>query len=143
MAPSRATSDPSGSSPSSLSATERDNRRRHNEWLEAAITYKLEWEQELERRGRLGITGPVPLPHPDDIIIDTLNDTVRIVGPCTKEEKAKWDSLRERKAEFQEQLVELQRMLKKKSNQNIRQIIQDDIAHTNRMLDIFRKVIPD
>jgi hypothetical protein len=57
-----------------------------------AITYKVEWEKELRRRERLGITDlPEPLPHPDDIIIDMNEGTARVVGPATKEEKAEYD----------------------------------------------------
>ena len=32
-----------------LCATERDNKRQYNEWLEAAITYKVEWEPRAVR----------------------------------------------------------------------------------------------
>jgi hypothetical protein len=47
-----------------VSATERDRRRVHDQFLEAAINYKFEWERELYRREQLGKTGPEPLPHP-------------------------------------------------------------------------------
>jgi Family of unknown function (DUF5681) len=50
-----------------LAATERANRIRHEEWLRAAIEYKIDWENELERRKRLGIVAPDPLPHPDEL----------------------------------------------------------------------------
>src|SRR5690606_20452980 len=73
-----------------LAAVERDNKKLHDEWLQTAINYKVEWDQELERRKRLGITGPAPLPHPDDIIIDMNTGSVRIKGPMTKEDKVKW-----------------------------------------------------
>ena len=53
-----------------LFTTERENKRLHDEWLDAAITYKVEWERELARRERLGITGPEPLPHPDHVVIN-------------------------------------------------------------------------
>ena len=76
-----------------LSSTERANKALHDEWLETAIEYKVDWERELERRARLGIVAPAPLPHPDDIVIDMKTGQVRIVGPFTKEEKAKWDKL--------------------------------------------------
>jgi hypothetical protein len=36
---------------------------------------------------------PDPIPHPDDILIDFENDTVTIVGPMTKEEKAARDQV--------------------------------------------------
>ena len=43
-----------------LFTTERENKRLHDEWLDVAITYKVEWERELERRERLGIEGQSP-----------------------------------------------------------------------------------
>ena len=45
-----------------LSGTERANKVVHDKYLEVAITYKLEWECELERRRQSGETGPEPLP---------------------------------------------------------------------------------
>jgi hypothetical protein len=74
-----------------LANTERENRRSQAEWLEAAISYKIHWEDELARRERLGITGPNPLPHPDHVIIDFETNTAHIRGPATKEQKREWD----------------------------------------------------
>ncbi|MEO0682102.1 MAG: DUF5681 domain-containing protein [Pseudomonadota bacterium] len=71
-----------------LAAVERTNRRQHDEWLQTAIEYKVEWDRELERRRRMGIEGPEPLPHPDDVVIDLQEGRVRIKGPMTPEEKA-------------------------------------------------------
>lgn len=39
-----------------LAATERDNKRLHDEWLETAIEYKVGWEIELDRRKRLVVS---------------------------------------------------------------------------------------
>ena len=64
-----------------LSSTERDNKQLHDEWLETAITYKIDWERELERRKVMGGTGPEPLPHPDDIVINMRTGQVEIKGP--------------------------------------------------------------
>ncbi|HSM39437.1 MAG TPA: hypothetical protein VK862_01700 [Afifellaceae bacterium] len=69
-----------------LATTERENRRRHDALLETAIAYKAEWERDLERRERLGIRGPAPLPHPDDVVIDLETGEVRIIGPMGERE---------------------------------------------------------
>ena len=75
-----------------LSAIERGNRAVRDALVKTAIAYETEWELELERRERLGITdAPPPLPHPDHIEIDLRAGTARIVGPMTKEEKAVYD----------------------------------------------------
>lgn len=77
-----------------VQVTEAANRKRHELWLETVIDYKVGWEWELERRMAEGITYlPDPIPHPDDILIDFENDTVTIVGPMTKEEKAARDQV--------------------------------------------------
>ena len=48
-----------------LFTTERENKRLYDEYLDVAITYKIEWERELARRERIGIAGgeePLPIP---------------------------------------------------------------------------------
>jgi hypothetical protein len=74
-----------------LSTIERDNKQLHDEWLDAAINYKVEWERELERRKKYRTEAPEPVPHPDHVVIDMQTGSVRITGPMTKEEKAAWD----------------------------------------------------
>ena len=90
-----------------LFTTERENKRLHDEWIDVATTYKVEWDRELERRQRLGIVAPDPLPHPDHIVINYRTGEVAIKGPMTKEEKAKYDMFAKAKVEFQAELDEL------------------------------------
>ena len=70
-----------------VASVENSRRELNNQFLEAAINYKVEWERELARRARLGIVGEDPLPHPDHVIIDMSEGTAHIRGPATKEEK--------------------------------------------------------
>jgi hypothetical protein len=77
-----------------LSEVERREKQLNDEWLKAAIEYKIFWDDELERRKHLRITHlPEPLPHPDHIAINFEKGTAHIVGPRTKEEKAAVDVL--------------------------------------------------
>jgi hypothetical protein len=126
-----------------LSTTETANKRLHDEWLEVAINYKVEWERELERRRRLGIEAPDPIPHPDDIEIDMGTGQVIVKGPLTKEEKERLDWARERKAAFEQELTELRQELIDNPEHEHRKLIEDDIAHAEEMLSIIRRVIPD
>ncbi|SPH24286.1 hypothetical protein DEA8626_03336 [Defluviimonas aquaemixtae] len=120
-----------------LLSTENANRAVHDDWLETAISYKVEWEVELERRTRLGITDlPEPLPHPDHGLIDMAMGTARIVGPSTKEEKAKGDRFVARRADFREEVNELTKMLKAETKPNMRRILSDDIAHAEKIIGI-------
>jgi hypothetical protein len=126
-----------------LTTTERDNKRLHDEWLQTAIEYKVEWEKELERRKRLGIDAPDPVPHPDHVVIDMQTGGVRITGPMTKEEKVKWDSLCARKAECDREIAELEVMLEDKSSAPYRQHILDDLEHEKKIRATISKYIPD
>lgn len=126
-----------------LSSVESANRRLHDEYLETAIVYKAEWERELFRRDRLGITDlPDPLPHPDHIEINMSTGQVIMKGPMTKEEKAKLDWLIERKAAFEEDLAYCRDTLAKETDPKCRTSIEDDIAHTQRILTIIERMSP-
>ncbi len=126
-----------------LTTTERENKRLHDEWLDTAITYKVEWDRELTRRERLGITGPDPLPHPDHVVVDMHTGQVSIKGPATKEEKAKYDMFAAAKIEFQSELSDLQKLLRDEPDYPYRDQVLADIKHDRKLLDIIRKVIPD
>jgi hypothetical protein len=92
-----------------LTTTERENKQLNDEWLDVALTYKIEWDKELDRRRQLGITDlPDPLPHPDHVIIDMVAGTAYVRGPSTKEEKKLWDMIQGRRQEFEEELAYLE-----------------------------------
>lgn len=126
-----------------LAGTEAANKQQHDEWLQTAIHYKVDWEREIERCRNLGVDPPNPLPHPDDIIIDMRSGQVRINGPMTKEEKKQWDWLRERKADFQRELAELKQLLIDEPDYEYRSFVENDIAHARKMLELICKAIPD
>ena len=90
-----------------LSEVESANKALFDEWLETAIEYKVGWERELERRAKLGIKGPEPLPHPDDVIIDMWIGQVKVKGPMTKEEKVEWDQAHARVEECDREIAEM------------------------------------
>lgn len=69
---------------------ETQNHESYREYLKTFIEYKADWEKELEYRKRMGLTGNLPVPHPDDIYIDFNENTVDIRGPFTKEAWAQW-----------------------------------------------------
>lgn len=126
-----------------LAATETANKRLHDEWLETAITYKVEWEREIERCKRLGLEPPSPLPHPDHIIVDMRAGSVRVNGPMTKEELQNWNRLRDAKREFQAELDQLQQLLRDEPDYPYRKFVEDDIAHDKKIIAMIGKWIPD
>jgi hypothetical protein len=113
-----------------LATTERENRRLHDQWMDIALTYKIEWDKELARRERLGITGPEPLPHPDHVVIDIRAGTAHIRGPATKEEKAQ---LIEHRQLFKDELEELEAMLDDPNCED-REALVEEIEKTKKVL---------
>jgi uncharacterized protein DUF5681 len=53
-----------------LIGAEADRRVATMELLKIAVDYKEHWHHVLAERARKGTTGPEPVPHPDDVIID-------------------------------------------------------------------------
>lgn len=73
-----------------VSRTEADNRKLASEGFVSALNYKDLWDKELERRKKLNLKLPAPIPHPDDIIIDAQKMAFRIVGPMTRDDVARY-----------------------------------------------------
>ena len=105
------------------------------------MDYKCNWERALERRAQLGLTGPDPLPHPDDIVIDLRTGQVIVKGPMTKEEKVEWDKMYARVEECDLEIEELTAMLKDRKNKRFRELIENDIAHEKRIRAIIVNAI--
>ena len=122
-----------------LSETERARKALTDRMLEMAIDYKYDWERELERREKFGISGPEPLPHPDDVHIDLTTCQVTFKGPMTKEDKAEWDRLYDRVEESDREIAYLTDKLKKTRSKRYRSMFEDDLAHERRI----RQVIVD
>lgn len=125
-----------------LGATERANKALADQFLETAITYKVEWERELRRRERLGIEDlPAPLPHPDHVVIDMDTGGVRFVGPITTEEKAELDRIIAQKAEYEAELLDLRRELGENPEHPHRAMIEDDIEQNEKILGIIARIV--
>lgn len=120
-----------------IATTERTKRGIREAELEGAVTYKITWERELERRQKLGIIAPDPLPHPDHILIDVAKGTVRIAGPATKEEKALWDTWTEQRTIFGNELRELKNYIEDPKATE-REEAMEDIAKVTQCLEIIR-----
>ncbi|MFZ0603430.1 MAG: DUF5681 domain-containing protein [Roseiarcus sp.] len=124
-----------------LSDVESANKALNDQSLEAAIEYKADWERELERRAKLGIKGPEPLPHPDDVIIDLRTGRLNVKGPMTKEEKVEWDRMYARAEECDREIAEMTESLKLRKNKPYRKFIEDDITHEKRIRQIIVNAI--
>jgi Family of unknown function (DUF5681) len=118
-----------------LSSVEKDNKRAHDEWVQTAINYKADWDEELERCRKLGIQAPDPVPHPDHITIDMPTGSVRITGPMTREEKAKFDRYEAYTADSLSEVAELKKLLESKPNHPGSERLQQTIDHIEASIE--------
>lgn len=127
-----------------LASTETSRRALHDQYFENALNYKLEWEKELSRRKAAGITHlPDPLPHPDQIVLDMREGTVRTVGPLTRAEKAIVDEWTARKPQIAEAVAALRDDLEYVTDPDERADLQMHIDMGEKMLNDIRNAIPD
>ena len=117
-----------------LQWVERENKELHERFLGSAIDYKLDWERELERRKRTGDTGPEPLPHPDDIVIDMQTGLVDIRGPMTKEQKADLEKAREWIQDGKELITRIEAKLKRKPHDESLKRSLEHVRRTHRRI---------
>lgn len=103
-----------------IQTVETENKKLHSEWLNSALDYKLAWDQELQRRTRLGIVAPYPILRPDDIVINARTGDVKVKGPLTKAEKELFDQAALIKDECQINIASLELKLKRITNDTYR-----------------------
>lgn len=128
-----------------LAATETANKQLADKYLETAIEYKIDWENELDRRADLGITHlPEPLPHPDDIEIDLNTGEVRVRGPMTKEAKAEFDKAYAHLNALEDEVRALEADLEAEDDPDQRRAIEtflrDERAHAAKFREMLRRV---
>jgi hypothetical protein len=99
-----------------LIGAEADRRVATMELLKIAIDYKKHWHHVLAERARKGTTGPEPVPHPDDVIIDYDTGKIRIDGPVMEEQKEAQNRLRTMWPHMEESLKEINEEIESNPN---------------------------
>jgi hypothetical protein len=119
-----------------LTETERSRKALTDRTFDASLNYKLKWDEELERRKSLGITGPAPLPHPDDLHLNFRTSEVTFVGPLTKEGKAQWDRLHDLLEQADRELETMTAQLKKTRSRTDRSSLEHEIFELGRAREL-------
>lgn len=107
-----------------------------------AMDYKVHWEQEIERCRDAGLPEPSPLPHPDDVVIDTRTGEVKFMGPCSKEEKAIWDEKLQRRDNAQSEVTYFAIEYREARGPRQKELILSDWHSEQRMFDIINDALP-
>lgn len=108
-----------------------------------AVEYKQQWTEEIERCEKHDLPVPEPLPHPDDIILDTNTGGVRILGPQTKEQKAHYDKAFARRIEAQEEVTFFAEKFRRARSDEKKERYLEDWHWEQRMFDIINDAMPE
>ncbi len=118
-----------------LSETEQARGLQKTQIFERALEYKLDWEEELDRRKQLGTTGPEPIPHPDDVQVNFSTGEVSFTGPMTRKEKAEWDHFYDRAEQAERNIERLSAQLEKIRSKMVRAYVEAQIADERFLRD--------
>jgi hypothetical protein len=105
----------------------------------SALDYKLAWKKELERRERLGIVAPPPVPHPDDIEINPRTGEVKIIGPMIQEEVELWEAAAQLKEETLEEIASIKQQLECNPDLEEQQALHQALDRENYALSVVCK----
>jgi Family of unknown function (DUF5681) len=90
-----------------LIGAEASRREASTQMLKIAVDYKEHWHRVLAERARKGTTGPEPVPHPDEVVIDYRTGEVRIEGPVLEEQREAQNQLRAMWPDYEQTLKEI------------------------------------
>ena len=119
-----------------LRIIEEEKWASYSAYLKQLLDYKVDFGEEFERRKKLNPSEPEPIPHPDDIFVNTHTGTVELRGPMTKEEKVYWDRIEESEAT----IAELKGLLAKDPDN---EFLKEELADERRLRQLFARVVPD
>jgi hypothetical protein len=123
-----------------LTGAEADRRMAAAKILKFNVQYKEKWDGIFAKRALNGETGPDPLPHPDDIIIDPKTGEVTIDGPVTLEQKRAQDQLCAEGPELVQELREIDERIKSNPNDlGLRKQKKELTKNLNFVFEIIRK----
>jgi hypothetical protein len=90
-----------------LIGAEASRREASTQMLKIAIDYKEHWHRVLAERARNGTTGPEPVPHPDEVVIDFRTGEIRIEGPVLEEQREAQNRMRAKWPDYEQTLKEI------------------------------------
>lgn len=111
---------------------------------ELPLTYlalSIALSEDLKQCERAGIEQPEPLPHPDDIILDTKTGGVRIEGPETKEQKARYDRACVHRAQAQGEVSFLADKYRRARSEKMKAFYLEEWHWAQRMFDIINDAL--
>ena len=125
-----------------VTSVEANDHQARMELFGSAVEYKHRWSEEIERCERLGQQPPRPIPHPDDMILDPSDGSVKFEGPQTKEQRDRLEEALARRDEAQEEVSYFAEKYRRSRSEKMRARYLEDWHWEQRMFDIINDIMP-
>ena len=124
-----------------VNKTETAKRQDYERTAEEFVQYQFEWEEIFEQYRAKGLPLPNPAPHPHDLPFDEATGAITIIGPQNEAEKLKWEKLSDDLQGVEDSIADLKKLRADPKNEDIKRLIEDDIAFEINIRDRIRKAL--
>ena len=118
-------------------------KQQHWDTFVTYANYKENWGKELRRREQSGIAAPEPVPHPDDIILNSKTGDVRIRGPLIEADKDWWLLAHLVKDQLRKSVSRGERQLRRHPDHSNRATFRRDVDANKHYLSRLEECYPD
>lgn len=109
--------------------------------FETVVEYKRGWQENFEICDARGQLRPEPVPHPDDLEVNSRTGEVYFNGPFDDAEKAQWDKARERLRDAEAEIAWLKDWAEKEPEHV--DVREQEIAGEQYLIDLLSLAFPD
>ena len=126
-----------------VNKTEAARRQAYERTAQEFVQYQFEWEEIFEQYRAKGLPLPNAAPHPHDLQFDEATGAITIIGPRNEAEKLKWEKLSDDLQGVEDSIADLKKLRADPKNEDIKRLIEDDIAFEINIRDRIRKALKD
>ena len=108
-----------------------------------ARSWQCKSQLQIERCEKLGQEPPRPIPHPDDMILDPSDGSVKFEGPQTKEQRDRLEKALFRRDEAQEEVSYFAEKYRRSRSDKIRARYLENWHWEQRMFDLINDTVSD
>ena len=121
---------------------EQEDATSRMELFGSSVEYKRNWSEAIERAEKVGAEPPRPIPHPDDIILNPNDGSVRFAGPLTKEQRDQLEEALERRDQAQEDVTYFAEKYRRARSEGQKASYLEEWHWEQRMFDIINDIVP-
>jgi hypothetical protein len=118
---------------------EEERYKSYIDYIQELISAKFSGEAELERCKKLNLPPPELIPHPNNILLDALSGRLELIGPFTKEEKERFQNVREIIEELEDEIAA---KIERGKERGVLELYNAELQKSKLALEEFKLKVP-